>query len=222
MRHHVGLRTTGFFHGRGRGGKPVVVESIREQLPFSCVTCVRRHMTGMPAFVTKYRISHFSRARRLLPRASLPLKLRPTACDASAPGLHRRPFVVRRPQTAQSRSRPRPPVYPFSRRESDVAHAQSQGRKRRIRRHRGNTQSPPDEIVCFKLDFIACLDSLPRRDRGIAVDLMIGERTRDVANKYGLNPARVAQKRREYCLDWRTFCGELLAAPAPSSVVGVA
>src|SRR5215469_6955679 len=49
-----------------------------------------------------------------------------------------------------------------------------------------NTKSPPDETVCFKLDFLAWLASLTERDRSLASlterdrsiveDLMMGER----------------------------------------------
>jgi hypothetical protein len=68
-----------------------------------------------------------------------------------------------------------------------------------------NTKSPPDETVCFKLDFLAWLAGLSERDRSIVADLMIGERTRDVANKHKVSPARISQKRREYQQDWRNF-----------------
>ena len=84
-----------------------------------------------------------------------------------------------------------------------------------------NTRSPPDEIICFKLDFAAWLASLTNRDRGIAEDLMVGERTIDVAAKYGISAARISQKRREFCQAWRAFCGEL-PTPTASSAVGVA
>jgi hypothetical protein len=85
-----------------------------------------------------------------------------------------------------------------------------------------NTQSPPDETVCFKLDFAAWLASLTDRDRGIAQDLMVGERTLAVAAKYGVSAARISQKRREFCHAWRAFCGELPTPTAGSSAVGVA
>jgi hypothetical protein len=75
-----------------------------------------------------------------------------------------------------------------------------------------NTKSPPDETVCFKLDFTAWLASLSQRDRAFVEDVMIGERTLDVADKYGVSPGRIAQKRREYCQSWRTFCGEDVSA----------
>jgi hypothetical protein len=71
-----------------------------------------------------------------------------------------------------------------------------------------NTKSPPDETVCFKLDFAAWLDSLRNRDRAIAQDLMIGERTLDVAREYGLSAARISQLRREFCQDWHMFCDD--------------
>jgi hypothetical protein len=73
-----------------------------------------------------------------------------------------------------------------------------------------NTKSPPDETVCFKLDFAAWLDILTERDRSIAQDLMVGRRTIDVADKYGLSPGRISQLRREFCQDWQTFCGDSL------------
>jgi hypothetical protein len=85
-----------------------------------------------------------------------------------------------------------------------------------------NMVSPVPEQVAFRLDFPAWLASLTARDHRIVEDLMVGERTLDVAAKYGLSPARISQKRREFRQDWRAFCGELLAASPPSSVVGVA
>jgi hypothetical protein len=51
---------------------------------------------------------------------------------------------------------------------------------------------------------------------------MVGEQTLDVADKYGVSPGRISQKRREFCQDWRSFCGERLGGPAASSASGVA
>jgi DNA-directed RNA polymerase specialized sigma24 family protein len=85
-----------------------------------------------------------------------------------------------------------------------------------------NTKSPPDETVCFKLDFLAWLASLSERDRGIVEDLMIGERALDVANKYKISPARISQKRREFCQGWQDFRGERPADSASSSTVSIA
>src|SRR6516225_5024740 len=74
-----------------------------------------------------------------------------------------------------------------------------------------NTKSPPDDTVCFKLDFTAWLASLTERDRRIIEDLIVGERTRDVAQKYQISAGRISQKRREFCRDWRRFCGDVVA-----------
>jgi len=41
--------------------------------------------------------------------------------------------------------------------------------------------------------------------------LMLGERTLDVANKFHITPARVAQLRREFHDDWQQHCGEPIA-----------
>jgi hypothetical protein len=37
---------------------------------------------------------------------------------------------------------------------------------------------------------------------------MLGERTLDVAGKYGLSPGRVSQLRREFLTDWRRYVSE--------------
>jgi hypothetical protein len=37
-------------------------------------------------------------------------------------------------------------------------------------------------------------------------DLMIGERTMDVADKHGLTAARISQLRRDFYEDWTKFC----------------
>jgi hypothetical protein len=58
-------------------------------------------------------------------------------------------------------------------------------------------------------------------DCRIVEDRRVGEPTRDVADKYGVTPARLAQRRRAFCQDWLAFCHEL-SALAASSVLGVA
>jgi hypothetical protein len=72
-----------------------------------------------------------------------------------------------------------------------------------------NTRSPPDEQCAFRIDFPAWRATHTERDRRVLDDLMLGERTLDVAGKYGLSPGRVSQLRREFLLDWRGFCGDL-------------
>jgi hypothetical protein len=71
-----------------------------------------------------------------------------------------------------------------------------------------NTQSPVVEQVCFRLDFPAWRVTHAERDRRVLDDLMLGERTLDVAGKYGLSPGRVSQLRREFLRDWRRYISE--------------
>jgi hypothetical protein len=71
-----------------------------------------------------------------------------------------------------------------------------------------NTRSPVDEQVCFRIDFPAWRLTRAERDRRVLDDLMLGERTLDVAGKYGLSPGRVSQLRRELHADWEFFCAE--------------
>jgi hypothetical protein len=70
-----------------------------------------------------------------------------------------------------------------------------------------NTQTP-DEQCAFRIDFPAWRASRAERDRRVLDDLMLGERTLDVAGKYGLSPGRVSQLRREFLLDWRRYLSE--------------
>jgi hypothetical protein len=80
-----------------------------------------------------------------------------------------------------------------------------------------NTVTPPPEAVAFRMDFPAWLGTLGTRKRSIAQELMVGERTRDVAGRYGLCPGRVSQLRREFRQDWQRFCGDLPGGDAPAS-----
>jgi hypothetical protein len=77
-----------------------------------------------------------------------------------------------------------------------------------------NTQTPVPEQVAFRFDFPAWLQTQAERDRRLALDLMAGERTSAVSDRYGLSPARVSQLRRDFHQDWQRFHGE----PASSVV----
>jgi hypothetical protein len=79
-----------------------------------------------------------------------------------------------------------------------------------------NTRSPVPDQVCFRLDFPCWLNTLSERDRRVVEDLMLGERTMDVARKHGISPGRVSQLRREFMVRWRHFCGEQ-AAEGPAA-----
>jgi hypothetical protein len=71
-----------------------------------------------------------------------------------------------------------------------------------------NTVTPPPDAAAFRLDFPRWLELLPNRDRRVAKELMIGERTVDTARRFRMSPARVSQLRRELCEDWARFHGE--------------
>jgi hypothetical protein len=50
--------------------------------------------------------------------------------------------------------------------------------------------------VAFRLDFPTWLTTLSHRDRDMVTDMGLGERTLDLADKYGCSPGRISQKRR--------------------------
>jgi hypothetical protein len=68
-----------------------------------------------------------------------------------------------------------------------------------------NTVTPVDEQVAFRLDFPRWLCTHSERDCGIALDLMVGERTLDVADKYALSPGRISQMRTQFRDGWLRF-----------------
>jgi hypothetical protein len=75
-----------------------------------------------------------------------------------------------------------------------------------------NTVTPPPDAAAFRVDFPRWLGSLGDRNRRLASELMIDERTGAAARRFGMSPARVSQLRRELCDDWSRFHGEALAA----------
>jgi hypothetical protein len=68
-----------------------------------------------------------------------------------------------------------------------------------------NTQTPPDEQAMFRLDFASWLRSLSRRDKALATDMGMGEGTMNLAQRYGLSPSRISQKRGLFQQDWQRF-----------------
>jgi len=75
-------------------------------------------------------------------------------------------------------------------------------------RLRDNSITPPPDAVAFKIDFACWLQTLTDRDRGIIGDMILEERTMDLARKFGVSAGRISQLRRQYRQDWRHFCGE--------------
>jgi hypothetical protein len=72
---------------------------------------------------------------------------------------------------------------------------------------RDSTKSPPDEAAAFRIDFPAWLKRQTERNRRIAVDMSMGEKTKELADKYGTTQGRISQLRREFHDDWERFTG---------------
>jgi hypothetical protein len=83
-----------------------------------------------------------------------------------------------------------------------------------------NTRSPVPEQVAFRFDFPAWLTSLGPRNRSIAQDMAQGLCTGELADAYGLSPARVSQLRREFHQSWQTFCGDRPASDGSAHPAG--
>ena len=83
-----------------------------------------------------------------------------------------------------------------------------------------NAVTPPPEAAAFRIDFPAWLATWPERDRRLIEALGLGERTRALADQFGLTPGRISQKRREYHGDWERFCGDLPADPPMQGAPG--
>jgi len=71
-----------------------------------------------------------------------------------------------------------------------------------------NTVTPVPEQVAFRLDFPMWLKSRTDRDRRVIEDLMLGDRTSDVADRNGLTAGRISQLRLEFHHDWHRFCAD--------------
>ena len=69
------------------------------------------------------------------------------------------------------------------------------------------TATVPD-IVAFRCDFPAWLQTLSCRDRRIAKFLALGNRTSHAARKFDVCEGRISQLRRELAESWKKFTGE--------------
>lgn len=69
-----------------------------------------------------------------------------------------------------------------------------------------NRKSPVDEQVCFKLDFREWLRTLDSRSRKMVEQMILGERTCDLAKSFGISAARISQLRRWLQEEWNRFC----------------
>jgi hypothetical protein len=71
-----------------------------------------------------------------------------------------------------------------------------------------NTVTPPPDQAAFRIDFPAWRLTHSERDRRLIDMLMLGGRTKEVSEMFGLSQGRISQKRRQFLEDWRRFCGE--------------
>jgi hypothetical protein len=68
-----------------------------------------------------------------------------------------------------------------------------------------NTRSPVPDQVQFRLDFPAWTWSRCQRDRRLIHDMATGERTKVLADRFGISQARVSQLRRDFHEDYARF-----------------
>jgi hypothetical protein len=101
---------------------------------------------------------------------------------------------------------------PFRRRKPDSCEPSDRPERREggwedAIREDGRTAVP--DQAGFRIDFPAWLSRLSRRDRQVAQALALGHSTGEVADRFAVSSARVAQLRRELRDSWRRFHGEL-------------
>jgi hypothetical protein len=82
---------------------------------------------------------------------------------------------------------------------------------------RDNTQTPPDEQAAFRVDFPAWVNTYGERDRRLISTMMIGERTSELSQTFGISPARISQMRRAFFGDWSRFCDEPAETVQPAT-----
>jgi hypothetical protein len=75
----------------------------------------------------------------------------------------------------------------------------------------------PAELAASRIDFEDWLQTLPHRQRQIALKLADGERTRDVAREFGLSSARISQLRSELQAAWEEFHQSIPKRPESAS-----
>jgi hypothetical protein len=71
-----------------------------------------------------------------------------------------------------------------------------------------NTVSPVPDQVAFRCDFPGWTKTRTCRDRRMIHEMARGERTKDLAHRFKLSPARVSQLRQQFHDDWQRFIGD--------------
>lgn len=70
---------------------------------------------------------------------------------------------------------------------------------------RQDTRTPVPRLIAFKMDFLAWRVLLSEKKRAMLDALAAGGKTCEVAEVFGVCPARVSQMRRELADGWREF-----------------
>ena len=73
-----------------------------------------------------------------------------------------------------------------------------------------NARTPPGAQAIFRLDFRNWLKTWGSKDRAIIDDLVLGERTVDIASKHRISAGRVSQKRLRFRQNWERYCSDPL------------
>lgn len=80
-------------------------------------------------------------------------------------------------------------------------------------RLRDNTLTPPPEQAAFRIDFPAWLRTWDHRHRQIIKAMSQDQRTKDLAERFGLSPARISQLRQQFHDTWEHFCNPDAGGP---------
>jgi len=75
----------------------------------------------------------------------------------------------------------------------------------------------PADLAATRIDFEAWLKTLSKRDRSIAMDLAVGERTGTVAQRYGISPSRISQLRGQLKVSWDEFTDQIMESATTAS-----
>jgi DNA-directed RNA polymerase specialized sigma24 family protein len=67
-------------------------------------------------------------------------------------------------------------------------------------------RSPVPEQVAFRLDFALWRLSYDLRRRDIIDEMMAGESTTELSEKFKVSPGRISQMRREFEATWQSYC----------------
>jgi hypothetical protein len=74
-------------------------------------------------------------------------------------------------------------------------------------------RASPAETAAARIDLSDWFLRLPRRERAIAKQLALGQRTQDVARRFQVSAGRISQLRQMLQASWQNFQGQALTEP---------